>query len=95
MAAYEFIAIWKLKASQENVWDLIFHSGRWPEWWRGVERVEKDQRGQVWTTWVRSIRYTWKSKLPHPLVFEMETTRIEPGSVIEGRAIGELQGVGR
>jgi len=25
----------------------------------------------------------------------METTRVEPMSVIEGRAIGELQGIGR
>ena len=40
-------------------------------------------------------RYSWKSKLPYRLVFEMESTRVEPISFIEGRAIGELQGAGR
>jgi uncharacterized protein YndB with AHSA1/START domain len=94
MADYEFTTIWKVQASREKVWDLIFHSDRWPSWWRGVEKVEKVRDGDV--NHVGAIyRYTWKSKLPYRLVFDMETMRVEPTSLIEGRAIGELQGTGR
>jgi len=94
MADYEFVTIWHFKAPQEKVWDLIFHSEDWPAWWRGVEKVEKLKDGDA--NHVGAIhRYTWKSKLPYRLIFEMQTTRVEPVSMIEGRAIGELQGVGK
>ena len=94
MANYEFVTIWKVKAPQQRVWDLILNSERWPNWWRGVEKVEQLKAGA--TDHVGALfRYTWKSKLPYRLVFEMETTRVEPISTIEGRAIGELQGQGR
>ena len=94
MAEYKFITIWRLEAPQAQVWDLIFHSEDWPAWWRGVEKVERVKDGDA--KYVGAIhRYTWKSKLPYRLIFEMETTRVEPINVIEGRAIGELQGTGR
>ncbi|HEY8227152.1 MAG TPA: SRPBCC family protein [Pyrinomonadaceae bacterium] len=94
MAHYEFLTVWKVRSPQQNVWDLIFHSDQWPTWWRGVEKVEKIRDGDP--NHVGAIyRYTWKSKLPYRLIFDMETTRVEPNSVIEGRAIGELQGIGR
>ena len=94
MPSYQFLTIWKVQAEQEKVWDLIFNSSRWPEWWRGVERVEHLKDGDA--NHVGAVRrYTWKSKLPYRLVFDMETTRVEPISVIEGRAFGELQGQGK
>ncbi len=94
MADYEFLTTWRFKAPQEKVWDLNFHSENWPEWWPGVEKGEKLQDGD--SNHVGAIhRYTWKSKLPYRLIFEMETTRVEPVSLIEGRTIGEFQGVGR
>ena len=37
----------------------------------------------------------WSTALPYDLAFDMETTRIEPLSLIEGKASGELEGVGR
>jgi uncharacterized protein YndB with AHSA1/START domain len=93
MANYEFVTVWRVKAPIEKVWDLIYHSENWPEWWRGVENVEKLKEGDA--NHVGALfRYTWKSKLPYRLIFEMETTRVAPMSLIEGRAIGELQGAG-
>jgi hypothetical protein len=54
-----------------------------------VETRKGDQSG------VGSIqRYTWKSKLPYRLSFDMETNRIEPPLLLEGIATGELQGRG-
>ena len=94
MAQYEFVSLWKFNAPQQQVWDLIFHAEEWPNWWRGVEKVEQLKAGDA--NHVGAVhRYTWKSKLPYRLVFQMETTRVAPVSLIEGRAIGELQGLGR
>lgn len=93
MTTYSFVTIWRVKAPIENVWNEIYHSQDWPVWWKGVENVVEiskgDERG------VGSVhRYTWKSKLPYRLSFDMKTNRIEPPLLLEGIATGELQGRG-
>ena len=94
MADYNFVTLWRFRAPLADVWDLIYRSERWPEWWRGVERVEKIEPGD--SEGVGGVqRYTWKSKLPYRLAFSMRLTRVEPMSLIEGEAIGELTGKGR
>jgi uncharacterized protein YndB with AHSA1/START domain len=76
------------------VWEAIYDSERWPEWWRGVERVvelesgDEDGLGQVG-------RYTWRSRLPYELTFDVRTTRVERPHLLEGEATGELAGTGR
>jgi hypothetical protein len=37
----------------------------------------------------------WRSFLPYRVEFEIETTRVERPTLLEGRASGELAGVGR
>ena len=94
MADYSFVTLWRFRAPLAPVWDLIYHSDRWPEWWRGVERVEKIEPGDA--EGIGGVhRYTWKSKLPYRLAFDMRLTRVEPPSLIEGEALGELSGTGR
>ena len=94
MADYSFVTLWRFRAPLADVWDLIYRSEQWPSWWRGVERVEKIEPGD--SEGVGGVqRYTWKSKLPYRLAFRMRLTRVEPMSVIEGEAIGELTGSGR
>jgi hypothetical protein len=93
MAGYQFVTVWRVQAPLPSVWDEIYHPEHWPTWWKGVESVvelrQGDERG------VGSLRrFTWKSKLPYRLSFEMETTRVEPLSLIEGVARGELDGIG-
>jgi uncharacterized protein YndB with AHSA1/START domain len=91
---YRFLTTWLLEAERERVWDAIYESERWPEWWRGVVGAERlvegdaDGLGQVG-------RYTWRSKLPYDLDFEMTTTRVERPQLLEGAAVGELNGTGR
>jgi hypothetical protein len=93
MADYNFNTVWRFKAPLAPVWDLVYRSGEWPSWWRGVERVERLQEGDA--NHVGSVqRYTWKSKLPYRLSFDMRLTRVEPMSLIEGEAFGELTGRG-
>ena len=73
---YRFLTSWLLQAERERVWNAIYDSEAWPGWWRGVQRVnvivggEDSGVGQVG-------RYTWRSKLPYDLSFEMRTTRVE------------------
>jgi Polyketide cyclase / dehydrase and lipid transport len=93
MPSYEFITVWRTKAPLDKVWNEIYYSEKWPEWWRGVEEVTELKKGN--DLGVVSIRrYTRKSKLPYRLTFETETVRVEPMSVIEGIARGELDGRG-
>ena len=95
MAAYSFVTRWVVRAPLERVWQAIHDSDRWPSWWKGVEKVEllrpANGPGQVGS--VR--RFTWKSRLPYRLTFDMTVTRVEPKSLIESRAEGELSGIGR
>lgn len=94
MASYEFVTVWRFESPLEPVWDLVYHSRDWPGWWKGVERVEELEPGDAHH--IGSLhRYTWKSKLPYRLKFDMRLVRVEPLSVIEGEAVGELKGRGR
>jgi hypothetical protein len=94
MAEYRFLTTWLLEADRERVWDAIYESERWPEWWKGVLEAEKlaegdeDGVGQLG-------RYVWKSKLPYRLEFSVRTTKVERPFLLEGDASGELSGVGR
>ena len=92
---YSFVTHWKIRAPLERVWNTIYHSEQWPIWWRGVERVEeiRPASGPNGAGSVR--RFTWKSRLPYRLTFDMTVARVEPMSLIESVADGELCGVGR
>ncbi len=93
MADYAFTTTWRLAAPIEPVYDAIVHSERWPSWWKGVERVEELRPGDA--DGIGSLRrYTWKSKLPYRLVFDMTVTQIEAPSYLAGQASGELEGTG-
>jgi uncharacterized protein YndB with AHSA1/START domain len=94
LADYAFVTTWRIEAPIEKVWDAIYQADDWPSWWKGVESVTKVADGD--REGVGSVRrYTWKSRLPYRLVFEMRTTRVEQPVALEGEATGELQGTGR
>ena len=94
MHRYEFLTTWVLEAPRDRVWEAIWESARWPEWWRGVERVvELEPEGEDGVG--QRSRYTWRSRLPYDLDFEMRTTQVERPHLLEGEATGELSGVGR
>jgi uncharacterized protein YndB with AHSA1/START domain len=91
---YEFLTTWVLAAPRDRVWDAIYESERWPEWWRGVIECEREADGDA--AGIGQIgRYVWRSKLPYDLEFRMTTTRVEHPRLLEGEASGELAGIGR
>ena len=93
MASYEFVTIWRIDAPIEKVWNEIYHTEYWPDWWKGVLKVEELKEGD--DLGVGSIRkYTWRTKLPYKLIFEIETVKVEPMRYLEGVSKGELDGTG-
>ncbi len=94
MAEYRFLTTWLIEADRERVWDAIYDSERWPEWWKGVLEAEKLEEGDEVGVG-RYGRYIWKSKLPYRLEFFVRTTKVAKPYLLEGDASGELAGVGR
>jgi uncharacterized protein YndB with AHSA1/START domain len=94
LAEYRFLTTWLLAAPRERVWDAIYDSERWPEWWHGVLEADKLEEGDE-TGVGQYGRYVWKSKLPYKLEFFVRTTKVEKPHLLEGNAEGELTGIGR
>jgi uncharacterized protein YndB with AHSA1/START domain len=93
MADYRFLTTWLIEADRERVWDAIYDSESWPEWWRGVLAAEKLEEGDEAGVGQYG-RYVWKSKLPYKLEFHARTTRVEKPHLLEGTVEGELEGTG-
>jgi uncharacterized protein YndB with AHSA1/START domain len=94
VAEYRFLTTWLLEAERERVWEAIYDSERWPDWWKGVLEAEELEEGDE-SGVGRYGRYIWKSKLPYRLEFFVRTTKVEKPHLLEGDAEGELAGVGR
>lgn len=93
MADYKFVTFWRVSAPMEAVWNEISHPERWPGWWRGVESVERLERGD--DRGVGAIyRFTWKGRLPYRLTFDARTVRAEPPHRLDIVAWGQLDGTG-
>lgn len=91
---FRLVTHWALAAPAEAVWEVLTRPEDWPGWWRAVERVELIEPGGA-NGLGAYRRFTWRTALPYRICFNMRVTRIEPLSVIEGRADGELSGIGR
>ncbi len=94
MAEYRFLTTWVLDADPHEVWNAIYDTESWPEWWRGIEDVQKLREGDE--NGVGAVyRHRWRSRMPYTVEFEVQTTRVELPHLIEADARGELAGVGR
>lgn len=91
---YSFLTTWLLQSPREPVWDAIYDEATWPEWWRGVEVAEELRPGDELGVGTKS-RMVWRSFLPYRVEFEVTATKIERLSLMEGQAVGDLEGVGR
>jgi len=98
MADYRFVTEWQVSAPIDAVWEVLTHPDDWPTWWKGVEKVAKLDPDPAIEGSVDQVgerrRYTWKSRLPYRLVFDMTLTRSERPYLLEGHATGELEGIG-
>jgi uncharacterized protein YndB with AHSA1/START domain len=91
---YALVTHWNLDAPIARVWEALNDVAAWPRWWPYVLAVEERAPGdQVGVGAVR--RYTWGSRLPYRLSFDMRVTVVDAPHVLEGQAEGELTGTGR
>ena len=90
---YALTTQWVLASPLERIFDVLVRPEAWPQWWRYVERVamlapgDADGLGAV-------RRYTWTSRLPYRLTFDMTTTRVDPPTALDGEASGAVRGTG-
>ena len=91
---YRFLTTWLLEAEREPVYELIWDSARWPEWWPGVTAAVEIAPGGPDGVGRRG-RYEWRSRIPYPVRFEVVATAVDRPSLLEGAASGGLEGVGR
>lgn len=94
MRQYSLVTYWHLDAPIERVWEALVAAEDWPRWWRFVEAVVELEKGDAGGLGAVR-RYTWSSRLPYRLSFEMRTTALERPTFLEGVAAGDLNGVGR
>lgn len=93
MTAYAFTTRWRVGASIQRVFDQIVDVDAWPEWWRGVIRVDTlaAASGGVGAR----HRFVFRSRLPYSVTFDILVTEVEQPWLLAGVATGELEGVGR
>jgi len=90
---YALVSHWHLDASIERVWDAIYAVEAWPRWWKYVLAVVELEKGD--DRGVGAVRrYTWSSRLPYRLTFDMRSTQVQRPNLLAGEAIGELTGTG-
>jgi hypothetical protein len=82
-----------LETSRADAWEVLQDPLRWPEWWRGVERVSELDGGDGRRVGSR-YRIAWRSRVPYELEFDFVVRRVDEPCCMEGEAIGDLQGTG-
>ena len=92
MPEYSFLTTWCLEAPREPVWEAIWDSERWPEWWRGVVAVELDRGRRDGRRPGRPLHLALEASLRPRL--RDDDHRVEKPHLLEGEAVGELAGVG-
>jgi uncharacterized protein YndB with AHSA1/START domain len=94
MNRYELVSHWHFAAPIECIWEALYTPEDWPKWWKSVLAVVELEHGDA--SGVGAVRrYTWSSRLPYRLSFNMRTSAVQAPHLLEGIAQGELNGTGR
>jgi len=94
MKSYKFTTIWALDFPLPEVWKVIKAGEDYDRWWRAIIRSEIIENGQPGGVG-KVIRTHWKTALPYTLTFDFKTTKVVDHQLLEGAAMGELEGLGR
>lgn len=90
---YLFTTTWKIQAPIQDVWNAIYYSEQWPEWWKDFTSVVEIEKGDENS--IGSIRvYKLKAWTFYTLSFNLLLTRRADLQYLEGSATGELEGTG-
>jgi len=93
METYHFITIWKIEAPLSSVWDAIFKSEEWPQWWKYVKKVTLIEKGDA--NDIGTVRqFDWSTKFFYTISFKSKLVENGYGKRLKGQAWGELNGEG-
>ena len=92
-AEYRFLTTWLLEAPRASAWEVLRDPLRWPEWWRGVERVDELDPGDDRGVGSR-YRIAWRSRIPYELEFDFTVRSVDAPRAMDGHAAGALEGSG-
>ncbi|GAB4444201.1 MAG: hypothetical protein OHK0035_38050 [Cyanobacteria bacterium J069] len=93
MAEYNFVTVWQFAAPIEPVWAALTQTEEWPTWWSAVQSVDVIEPGEP--SGIGNIsRFIWKTPLGYTLTFETCLVRLEPPTLMEAQAEGEVEGRG-
>ena len=91
---YHLTSRWSLAAPVGAVWTELSRPEVWPQWWRGIQAVHLLDQGDGHGMGAYR-RITWRGMLASKITFNLRTVKIEPRSLIESVADGQLTGIGR
>jgi uncharacterized protein YndB with AHSA1/START domain len=93
MASFQWVTDWRIEAPVADVWDVIYDTSNWPQWWSFVEEAAEIRPGDasgVGSLW----RYVWRTRLWYKIRFDMTTVTVEPRRKLAGEASGKVVGHG-
>jgi len=91
---YYFVTKWRVKATADEVYDLISNPGDYPRWWPAVY-LEVTQLAPADSNGIgRRLRYRTKGWLPYTLRWESVSTEADRPRRIAIRALGDFDGRG-
>ena len=93
-AQYHVTNRWNIRAPVGAVWTELTRPEAWPDWWKGVVAVDLLEAGDSSGRGAYR-RMTCRAALSSQISFNMRTVRLEPRTVIEMMADGELSGPSR
>jgi len=91
---YNLKTIWRLDAPRQPIWDALIAAEQWPVWWPYVKNVELLQSGEAGRL-SSARRFTWASKLPYQLCFDVRILALDEHNCIEADVSGDLKGTGK
>jgi uncharacterized protein YndB with AHSA1/START domain len=94
LTQYHLTTRWSLAAPVGAVWMELSRPEGWPQWWKGMLAVHRLEQGDG-SGMGAYRRITWRGFLPPRFTFNVRAVRIQPRSLIESVADGELAGVDR
>ena len=90
---FELVSDWRLGAPIEQVWAALHRAEDWPRWWPYVKAVKPLRAGDA--EGLGAVRnFSWSSRLPYGLAFDVEVVEVQRPTRMRGRASGELDGEG-
>jgi hypothetical protein len=94
MADYHFVTTYEIEAPIEQVWQTLRDFDHYPAWSKGIFHAQQLESGAADGVGDK-IRYKVKGRLPFTLAFDATVAQADPPRILELRASGELEGVGR